>query len=60
MRQSRNNCSFNKALEKLNNLAMKEQQKNNKVLGVLPEDMTEGVFYESIMNENDSFEIQEK
>ena len=39
---------------------MKEQQKNNKVLGVLPEDMTEGVFYESIMNENDSFEIQEK
>lgn len=60
MRQSRNNCNVNKALEALNTLAAKEQLRVNKVLGVLPEDMNDGVFYESIQNENDSFEIYEK
>lgn len=47
-------------MEKLNNMALKEQLWNNKIMGVLPENMNEGVFFESIMNENDSFEIQEK
>ena len=57
MRQVRNSCGVNKALESLNILAAKEQFRVNKVLGVLPEDMNDGVFYDSIQNENDSFEI---
>ena len=57
MRQVRNSCGVNKALESLNILAAKEQFRVNKVLGVLPEDMNDGVFYDSIQNENDSFDI---